>query len=136
MLYGFGYTESYDTKSTQTVLTAFITRGGYNLLVIDWSKYNSGNYLTDAVRNSYPVGAIIAANLMKMRLEGFDLENFYLVGHSLGCHLVGFIGRYYHRFSNQTLAITRITALDPAGPYFFGIGSTFSKPLNKDDGKS
>lgn len=136
MLYGFGYTESYTTQSTQTVLNAFITRGGYNILVIDWAKYSKGNYLTDAIRNAYPVAAIIAANLLKMRDEGFDLENFYLVGHSLGCHLLGFIGRNYRKFSNQTLAISRITALDPAGPFFSVISSRLSKPLTKSDGES
>lgn len=109
MLYGYGYTEKYVTKSTQTVLKAFIERNDHNILVIEWSKYSSGRYVSDAIINSYSVGAIIARTLINMRNQGFDVDNFYLVGHSLGGHLVGFIGRNIYKFSNKTTSITRIS---------------------------
>ena len=40
----------------------------------------------------------------------------HLVGHSLGSHLMGYIGAYVAENSLEKLG--RITALDPAGPYF------------------
>ena len=44
---------------------------------------------------------------------GADLDNVWLVGHSLGAHTVGDVGK-------NTPGIGRITGLDPAEPYFEG----------------
>lgn len=138
MMYAFGYTANYTTNDTQTILDAFIVRGGYNLLVFEWSNYNSGNYLFNAVRNTRPVASIYATTLLRMKSEGFDLENFYLVGHSLGAQMVGFIGRDVQGFSNNETTITRITALDPAGPAFYGFTAIFNGNghVNRDDGET
>lgn len=47
---------------------------------------------------------------------GIDLENFHLIGHSLGGQIAGFVGK---RVTSETnLTIGKITALDPAGPLF------------------
>lgn len=70
-----------------------------------------------------------------MKKIGFSVEKFHLIGHSLGGHLVGFIGRSVFQNSNETFKITRITSLDPAGPFFYGRGAEFVPKLSKDDGK-
>jgi predicted alpha/beta-fold hydrolase len=134
MLYSFGYTEKYTSMSTQTVVDSYIRRGDHNILVVDWSSYNGGRYIANAIVNSYQVGEIVGKVLWRMKSEGFGIEKFHLVGHSLGGHLAGFIGRNYIIASNQTTAITRVTGLDPAGPLFYGVGSQFNKPLNQNDG--
>lgn len=137
MLYGYGYTEKFTSLSTQTVVKSYIERGDHNILVVEWSNYSDGNYVLNAIPNSYKVGEIIGKTLLSMKSSGFRLENFHLVGHSLGGHLVGFIGRSVQNNSNQTVRITRITALDPAGPLFYGMGSQmFNKPLKADDGET
>lgn len=137
MLYGYGYTEKYTSMSTQTVVSSYIERGDHNILVVEWSNYSGGNYLAQAIRNSYKVGEIVGKTLLEMQSSGFNLERFHLVGHSLGGHLVGYIGRSVKKNSNSTSQITRITALDPAGPLFYGYinyGSILNQPINKDDG--
>jgi len=134
MLYGYGYTEKYTSLSTQTVVKAFIDRRDHNIFVIEWSNYSDGNYVTHAIPNSHKVGDEVALQLLKMKVMGFKLDKFCLVGHSLGAHLVGFIGRAIIKFSNGTSRITRITGLDPAGPLFYGIAEVMQKPINKDDG--
>lgn len=134
MLYGYGYTEKYTSLSTQTVVRSYIQRGDHNILVVEWSKYSDGSYFTQAIPNSYKVGEVIGKALLKMKKEGFRLEKFHLVGHSLGGHLVGFIGRSVYKNSGNTTQVTRITSLDPAGPYFYGVGSVLNHPINKDDG--
>lgn len=134
MLYGYGYTEKFTSMSTQKVVSSYIERNDHNILVAEWSNYSGGSYLFEAIPNSYKVGEIYGKTLLTMRESGFDLEKFHLVGHSLGGHLVGFIGRSVYANSNKTVRMKRITSLDPAGPFFYGVGSRFQKPINKDDG--
>lgn len=134
MLYGFGYTEKFISASVQTIVASYLKRDDHNIVVIEWSEYNSGRYSLEAVPNSYKVGEIIGKTLLNMKGLGFSLEKFHLVGHSLGGQLVGFIGRSYFKNSNGTQKIQRITSLDPAGPVFYRIGSMNQKPINKDDG--
>ena len=69
-----------------------------------------------------------------MQEVGFNLKTFHIVGHSLGGHLAGFIGRSVIENSNKALIITRITALDPAGPVFYP-QNIFIKPINANDAK-
>jgi len=45
-------------------------------------------------------------------------KNFYLVGHSLGGQCAGLIGRQLKKISNNNFVISKIYALDPAGPDF------------------
>lgn len=80
MLYCYGYTESVQRSSTQTILQAYIARGGYNLLVVEWSNYNDGNYYFEAIPNSRVVGDRFGKKLWSMKSEGFNLDNFHLVG--------------------------------------------------------
>lgn len=135
-MYAYGYTEKYQSMSAQTIVGAYIERDDHNIIVIDWSNYSGGSYIFDAIPNSYKVGEIVGKTLLTMKDSGFNLENFHIVGHSLGGQLAGFIGRSVNNNSNQTVKIKRITALDPAGPVFYGMGSRFQKPLNKNDGKA
>jgi predicted alpha/beta-fold hydrolase len=133
VLYVHGYTESFHSKSTQTVVEAFIARQNHNILVLDWSTYSKGLYTWTASRNVYPVGERAAEALLKMQNQGFNLQSFNLVGHSLGSHVVGVAGRNVQRKSKSQTSITRITALDPAGPMFYKFGAMFHKPLNEND---
>lgn len=135
MLYAFGYTERFTSMSTQTIVNSYIARDDHNILVVEWSNYSKGSYIFEAIPNSYKVGEVLGKTLLNMKASGFNLESFHLVGHSLGGQLVGFIGRSFYNNSNKTEKIERITALDPAGPGFYGIGSRYQRPITKDDGE-
>lgn len=80
ILYGYGYTENYYRKSTQTIVKAFIQRGNHNIIVVEWSKYSGGNYYFEAIPNARNVGDEIGKQLWNMKDVGFDLENFHLIG--------------------------------------------------------
>lgn len=41
-----------------------------------------------------------------------------VIGHSLGGHISGFIGKTLYKLSGFEIKPSRITALDPAGPLF------------------
>lgn len=75
------------------------------------------------------VGVIFGQALVKMAGEGFDVKNFHLIGHSLGCHVHGIAGR---TAKAQNIIISRITGLDCAGPAFFPL-NPFLIPLNAMD---
>lgn len=59
VLYIHGFRESLASESVETVVNAFIKRKSHNILVLNWSVYASGNYITDAV-----------PNLIKVRILG------------------------------------------------------------------
>lgn len=59
------------------------------------------------------------------------MSKLHIVGHSVGAHLGGLIGRLVIEKSNGVFKLRRISALDPAfAPYF---PATQYKPLNKND---
>ncbi|CAG2100125.1 unnamed protein product [Medioppia subpectinata] len=75
------------------------------------------NYALSAA-NTQVVGALIAFFINRICADtyGRDVitnDQFYLVGHSLGAHVVGFAGK---RLINPQ--VHRVTGLDPAGPGF------------------
>lgn len=87
-----------------------------------------------------------------MSTQGYDINNWHLVGHSLGAHLAGYVGRHIQYFSNKLLKISRyyvnlcfselkkisfsyffrITGLDPAFPGFYAL-LIGPQPINKMD---
>jgi hypothetical protein len=67
-------------KSTQTIIKAYIERGAHNILVIEWSKYSGGNYYFQAIPNARTVGNLVGKQLWLMKRQGFDLDNFHLLG--------------------------------------------------------
>jgi hypothetical protein len=53
--------------------------------------------------------------MMEMSDLGFDIKKFHFIGHALGAHLIGQIGRTIK--ANKNIEIQRITGLDPAGTF-------------------
>lgn len=50
---------------------------------------------------------------------GLPISRLHLVGHSIGAHLAGHIGRNIQTMTDHDLIIPRITALDPAGMLYY-----------------
>ncbi|CAH1793243.1 unnamed protein product [Owenia fusiformis] len=81
----------------------------FNLVSIDWEE--GAKYLLDynrASSNGQLVGKMVSTFLMDVLK--LDPKRIHCIGHSLGSHVCGFIGK------ENTLK--RITGLDPAGPLF------------------
>lgn len=136
VVYAYGFTQTYDSNATQRVIEAYIERNDHNILLIDWFKYSSGDYIYHAVPSAPKVAEVIAKTLLQMKDSGFNLDKFHLVGFSLGAQLCGMIGRSINTQSNGMFKISRITALDPAQPLFYGFWAFFFRiqPISKDDG--
>lgn len=83
-IYAFGYTENLMSPGTQAIIESYQERGSHNILIIDWSSYNNGNYILEAIPNMKKIADIIGSTLLIMQNTGFNLDNFHLIGHSLG----------------------------------------------------
>ena len=53
---------------------------------------------------------------MRLLSYGVNFNNTHIIGHSLGAHLSGYIGKEVQNRTNDK--VERITGLDPAGPGF------------------
>ncbi|XP_062615308.1 inactive pancreatic lipase-related protein 1-like [Saccostrea cucullata] len=86
--------------------------GDMNVIAVDWSKGTQGRLYSQSAANTRVVGATIG-NMIKVLRDSFSLPlgKIYLIGHSLGAHIMGYAGDWVR-------GIGRITGLDPAGLYF------------------
>lgn len=93
----------------------------HNLFVINWNYAARGIVYPRAVAN-IPIVATFATRFINDKLlgeAGIEGSRIQLIGHSLGAHLAGFIGK------NTRQKLGRIYGLDPAGPCF----GSFTGPL-------
>lgn len=44
VIYGHGFLESSETLSVTTVVNAYLKRGDFNIIVIDWFEYSTGKF--------------------------------------------------------------------------------------------
>ncbi|KAG5667218.1 hypothetical protein PVAND_015209 [Polypedilum vanderplanki] len=71
--------------------------------------------------------ALIVSILIQMQTAGFNLTTFHFIGHSLGAQIFGRVG--YQLIQNYHFTPTRITGLDPAGPYFGNLNEWPTLPI-------
>lgn len=101
----------YQQDAFHRLIDAFLTAGDYNVILCDWGD-GATTWYFQASANSRTVGREIALLLTSLRRHmKIRMEDFHLIGHSLGAHIAGLTGASLHNLG-------RITALDPAKPYF------------------
>ncbi|KAI5695177.1 hypothetical protein M8J75_012253 [Diaphorina citri] len=117
------------SNSTRFIIDAFKEHTSFNIILIDWSAL-SGRSATDyplvvsCVRST--IAPHVAAFVNYLVRRGVDSGDVHLIGHSLGGQLMGVASQY------MDFKVPRITALDPAGPFFDHV-ATKSEKLDKDD---
>jgi len=82
-----------------------------NAVRIGWAGGAQTINYPQAVADTRLVAAEIGKLVEEMVKLGADLDKFWLIGHSLGAHTMGFVG-------SNVPGIGRVTGLDPAEPYF------------------
>ncbi|XP_004535454.1 vitellogenin-1-like [Ceratitis capitata] len=90
---------------------AFNCRGDTNFLGIDVGRYIQTLY-SWSLLNTTRIGEILAIALVDLT-KTLPVENFHLMGHSLGAQIVGEAARQYNRLTGEK--IPRVTGFDPAG---------------------
>ena len=112
------------------VFIAYISNhDAFNVICIDWKILANEGYIASA-QNALKIGKAIGEKIVKNMLInqfGQDPKLIHVIGHSLGAHMAGQIGKETQKRTLQKIG--RITALDPASPYFEGEAS---KMLSKN----
>lgn len=115
---GIQYIPFFDTTSWLEKIANLWHKADVNVIRVYW---DSGIYDVAVAETKYVARQTILLLYYLAELNGISiddesfLKNIYLIGHSLGAHIAGFIGK---EFDGQ---IGRITGLDPAGPRFYGL---------------
>uniref|UniRef100_A0A182JT06 Lipase domain-containing protein n=1 Tax=Anopheles christyi TaxID=43041 RepID=A0A182JT06_9DIPT len=107
-----GWNADRNHVSILPIRTAYLVQDAQNLLVADWSPvavllYPTARDLVLPVANR--LGSILARFIKRV---GIDPSQVHIIGHSLGAHIAGNVGRHMDG------KLRRVTALDPAGPLF------------------
>uniref|UniRef100_A0A182PBB4 Lipase domain-containing protein n=1 Tax=Anopheles epiroticus TaxID=199890 RepID=A0A182PBB4_9DIPT len=107
-----GWNADRNHVSILPIRTAYLVQDAHNLLVADWSPAAVLLYPT-ARALVLPVGNRLGDILGRfMKRVGIDPGQVHVIGHSLGAHIAGNLGR------SLDGKVRRVTALDPAGPLF------------------
>nr|XP_029721905.1 pancreatic lipase-related protein 2-like isoform X1 [Aedes albopictus] len=112
-----GWNANRHQQALTPVQNAYQMLNKYNILAADWENISSKPYstareLTRAL--GYRIGSILSAF---MTGQNITAEQVHVVGHSLGAHIAGNVGKYFRG------KLSRITALDPAGPLFLPLST-------------
>jgi len=123
-----GYQSSAEGKHGCEKFVQTYNKAGRDLQVIciDWRNLASLG-VWDVIKNKGPyngeaqncvdvgwwMGRLLASLVEK---TGLEVSKVHLIGHSLGAHVVGMMGRTFTSISGKQVA--RVTGLDPAGPLF------------------
>ncbi|XP_037042901.1 pancreatic lipase-related protein 2-like isoform X2 [Bradysia coprophila] len=90
-----------------------------NLIGIDWSAGSSTLNYYKAMQRTPTVGSAVGQFIMgaiRNRLIT-NPYSIHIVGHSLGAHVAGFVGKYMAASGPNPIKLRHISALDPAGVF-------------------
>lgn len=82
VIYCFGFAETISDTTTKSIIKSYSTRGGHNILVIDWSAYNGKKAPDDflyAISNLKLIGGLVGRRLY-IAFGYANLKYFHLVG--------------------------------------------------------
>ncbi|KAH8358950.1 hypothetical protein KR093_003443, partial [Drosophila rubida] len=110
-----GWKGTYKDSMNKWITSAWLSRGDFNIIVVDWAASRTENYVSAAkavASAGYKVGELIEHLQRSFHLE---LDKLEVIGHSLGAHVAGFAGKKVAESGEQ---IHAIVGLDPAMPLF------------------
>ncbi|KAK7600947.1 hypothetical protein V9T40_008388 [Parthenolecanium corni] len=117
VIYIHGFTEQANGRGSTTIKNAYLKKGRYNVILVDWSPLCALPWYAHAVINTQPVGVYLSKFLKFIVKHGVQIKSIHLIGFSLGAEIAGFTGK------DKSLGkLARITGLDPAFPLYMFSG--------------
>ncbi|BES94925.1 Lipase [Nesidiocoris tenuis] len=107
VIHGFGARSLVDP-----IVQAYIEKGTYNVLVVDWEDLSRRPCYLTAALNTRQVGRCGGLALALLRPKG----HVHIVGFSLGAHVAGHMSRFLEQHLGRRA--NRISGLDPALPLY------------------
>uniref|UniRef100_A0A182MGJ2 Lipase domain-containing protein n=1 Tax=Anopheles culicifacies TaxID=139723 RepID=A0A182MGJ2_9DIPT len=111
-----GWLGDWTSDAVRALSRAYVAKGAYNVIGIDWSAGSSTIVYPVARLRVSAVADAIAKQIGVLLQAGQHPSQIVIVGHSLGAHIAGLTGKH---FQTQP-KLAAIFALDPAGPLFGG----------------
>jgi len=108
-----------NNESINIIVDAYIRKGGYNILALEWSSFSKNDFFNVLLPNLNLLSSNLAENIIKMIYSGLKVNKFHIVGFGLGAQLAGLTGREIKNKTNGLIQITRITGLDPTTNGFY-----------------
>ncbi|KAM8704978.1 hypothetical protein ACLKA7_009438 [Drosophila subpalustris] len=108
-----GWTQSHSDSMNTRITKAWLSKGDYNIIIVDWSRARSVDYASSVI--AVPGAGRKVGEMIKYLNEkhGMSLDSLYVIGHSLGAHVSGYAGKTVGEGRIHT-----IIGLDPALPLF------------------
>lgn len=114
-----GYSESATGRSAVAIRDVYLSRGEYNVILVNWAKLAGLPWYVTAVRNTRIVGPQLARLVEWLAARGaVSLPDLHVIGFSLGAEIAGFMGK-----ALSPRKVGRITGLDAAYPLYMNTGS-------------
>lgn len=115
-----GWTGKSTTCYNAAIKDAYLSRGNYNVIIMDWSYQAMDINYSRVSKQLRSIAASVAKFLHFLHSSaGVPYEQIYLVGHSAGSHIAGLTGKHL-----SPARLGAIFALDPAGLSQLGLGPT------------
>ncbi|XP_058827112.1 phospholipase A1 2-like, partial [Topomyia yanbarensis] len=109
-----GWMNNYTSLAIQGVKEAYLSKGEYNIIGVDWNKGAAEPYLR-ASQYTLAVGYVVADLIHRVvRSNMATMDQIHLIGHSLGAHIAGCAGNLVNVGKLKV-----IVGLDPASINFF-----------------
>ncbi|XP_022212968.2 phospholipase A1-like [Drosophila obscura] len=121
-----GWTQGANDDMNTRITKAWLSRGDYNVIVVDWARARSVDYASSVLAVSGAGGKVGDMINYLHEHHGMSLDSLEVIGHSLGAHVAGYAGKKVGEGRVHT-----IVGLDPALPLF-----SYDKPnkrLSSDD---
>ncbi|XP_050529510.1 lipase member H-like isoform X2 [Daktulosphaira vitifoliae] len=128
IIYIHGFGGSYDDIGSLAIRNGYINgTDDHNLILVDYSEVTGKiaklNVISLAIRYAKSVycdlpkvSKKIVDFIVKFLYNHLNIKHVHVIGVSLGAHIAGKIGSLYKKTTGNYL--DRVTALDPAGPWF------------------
>jgi pancreatic lipase-related protein 1/phosphatidic acid-selective phospholipase A1 len=107
-----GYEGSGDESWVQSMKDTLLAKAAANIVVVDWSEGAGLINYYQCASNTRTTGAYTALVIDNLIVNGALPADIWLMGFSLGAHVVG------HAGMRSGYNYNRVTGLDPSGPWF------------------
>lgn len=108
-----GWLNDANSRINHLIPNAYLERGNFNILVVDWSRGAINPYYPTARNHIFDVGHYVAQFLDFLRREdNFNMDSLIVIGHSLGAHTAGIVGK------RSGVRLPVIFGIDPSMPLF------------------